>query len=217
MKIACVSYRDWALSIYDQLAEDSTHEFLIIRSKDEYDEETIRDFAPDLILFYGWSWIIEQKLINEFQCLMLHPSPLPKYRGGSPIQNQIINGEDTSAVTIFLMDEGMDTGPILAQKEISLLGNLSEIFDRMTAIGVELTRKILKEGLHPVPQDDSKATICKRRKPQDSEITLEEIQTKPARYLHDKIRMLQDPYPNAYIVTADGKKLYLTQSSIGEK
>ena len=44
---------------------------------------------PDIVLFYGWSWKVSEKLINKFDCLMLHPSPLPKYRGGSPIQNQI--------------------------------------------------------------------------------------------------------------------------------
>ena len=95
----------------------------------------------------------------------------------------------------YFMDEGIDTGPILAQEEFSLIGNLSEIFDRITALGVKLTQKILMDGPHPVPQDETQATIFKRRKPKDSEITSKEIQTKPARYLHDKIACFRTPIP----------------------
>lgn len=217
MKIAAVSYRDWALEIYDRLSDETGEEFLIIRSKEEFSFEQLEDFEPDLVLFYGWSWIIPETFLNRFQCIMLHPSPLPKYRGGSPLQNQIINGETESAVTLFVMDQGMDTGPILAQKEFSLGGNLSEVFGRIKEIGVELTKKVLIEGLRPVEQDHSRATVWKRRTPDESEITLEELTSKPARYLHNKIRMLQDPYPNAFIRTSCGRKLYLIESRLEEE
>ena len=216
MKIGCVGYRDWALTIYDRLLRSKSHQFLIIQSKEEYEEDAIYDFNPDIILYYGWSWIIRKDIVEKFQCIMLHPSPLPKYRGGSPIQNQIIHDEDMSAVTLFLMDEGMDTGPILAQKEYSLNGSISDIFLQIANIGYELTIKILSEGLNPIPQDSKNATVYKRRKPNESEITIDEIRNKPAIYLHNKIRMLQDPYPNAFIRTVDGKKLYLTKSYLNE-
>ena len=101
MRIACVTYRDWALEIYDSLARQVDHVMLIIRSKEQYSEELIKDFKPDLILFYGWSWLVGEDLITQYKCVMLHPSPLPKYRGGSPIQNQIINGEIASAVSLL--------------------------------------------------------------------------------------------------------------------
>ena len=120
MKIALIGYRQWALDIYEKIANSYDYEFLRINSKEEFSLDLIEDFKPDYILFYGWSWIINKNLIEKFKCVMLHPSPLPKYRGGSPIQNQIINGETHSAVTIFLMDEGIDTGPILFQKKINI-------------------------------------------------------------------------------------------------
>jgi len=179
----------------------------IIRNENEYDENNIRNYNPDYILFYGWSKIINPKLINDFKCIMLHPSPLPKYRGGSPIQNQIIRGEKDSAVTLFLMDDGIDTGDIIAQKFLSLKGNLNEIFNRITKVGLELTLNILDNGYTQYKQDESNATYHKRRKPEMSEITFDEILNKDAEYLHNKIRMLQDPYPNAFIRTKDGKKL----------
>ena len=101
MKVACVGYRKWALNIYDKLAQTTDHIFLILRSKDQFNIEIIYDFKPDLILFYGWSWIVPSQLINKYTCIMLHPSPLPLYRGGSPIQNQIIEGKTKSMVTIL--------------------------------------------------------------------------------------------------------------------
>ena len=216
MKIALVGYRDWAHSIYDNVAKNSSHEFIRFNSKEEFSEQEIIKFNPELILFYGWSWIIPKHFVSNYKCLMLHPSPLPKYRGGSPIQNQIINGETKGAVSIFLMDNGMDTGPIIAQEEISLLGSLDEIFDRIIITGSKLTTNFLNNGYDLRAQDDKKATSFKRRKESDSEILIEEITTKDSTYLLNKIRMLQDPYPNPYIKTADGKKLIILKAKIEE-
>ena len=209
MKICCVGYRDWALKIYDFLSKNSKNEFYIIKSKNEYCEKNIREYNPDYILFYGWSWIIDKDLINDYKCVMLHPSPLPKYRGGSPIQNQIINGEMHSAVTLFIMDDGIDTGDIIAQDYLSLEGHLDEIFDRIYKIGSELTMNIFENGYDRKKQDNSQSTYFPRRKKEESEITLEELKNMNGDYLYNKIRMLEDPYPNSFIRTADGKKILI--------
>ena len=110
MKVVCVGYREWALNIYDNIAHLPEHAFLIFRSREQYNEDILREFNPDLILFYGWSWIVPQSLLEDYDALMLHPSDLPKYRGGSPIQNQIIDGVKKSKVTIFLMTHELDAG-----------------------------------------------------------------------------------------------------------
>jgi methionyl-tRNA formyltransferase len=214
MRIVCIGYRDWALKIYDKLAQEFDFNFLIIRNKNQYNELVIRDFKPDYILFYGWSWIIKSEILRNFKCLMLHPSPLPLYRGGSPIQNQIIDGLEESMVTIFKMDDEIDAGPIFFQKEYSLEGTLQDIFVRISDIGFELTKRIFLENTIPIIQNQKDATYCKRRKPEESELTIEEIQTKPAKYLYNKIRMLTDPYPNAFIKTIDGKKIFIKSVEI---
>lgn len=214
MKIACLGYRDWALRIYDHLEKNTDNDFLIIRSIEDYAEHFIIDFKPDLILFYGWSWIIPKNLTNNYDCVMLHPSKLPKYRGGSPLQNQILDGLKESSVTLFLVVEELDAGDILRQKDLSLTGSLKEIFARITSIGITLTEDILLNGLNPTPQNHELASYCKRRKPSESEITIDELQIEDSTYLYNKIRMLNDPYPNAYIKTRDGKKLILTESKI---
>ena len=216
MNIACITYRDWAVKIYNKIHEKfkDEHNFFMCIKKDDFDRSLLKEFKPDLILWYGWSWIVEENFVNDYESIMLHPSPLPKYRGGSPIQNQIINGEKIGAVTLFRMNEGLDKGDIYQQIPMSLSGNLDDIFSRISDLGYTATCNILNGNYTLMKQDESKSSYYKRRSPKDSEITLEELQTKSSDYLYNKIRMLADPYPNAFIKTADGKKLFLKNSRI---
>ena len=216
MRVACIGYRSWALNIYDRLADTLDNNFLIFRTQAQYNEDVLKDFRPDLVLFYGWSWHVSREIINDFRCLMLHPSPLPKYRGGSPIQNQIIDGKKNSKVSIFLMNDEVDAGDIVAQENISLEGSLNDIFNRIEEVGFQLTLNILSDGFKPKPQNQNEATYYKRRRPEDSEITIEELSICTSDYLFNKIRMLDDPYPNAFIRTIDGKKLVIKVAEIKE-
>ena len=219
MNIACITYRDWALEIYYLLNNhfSDEHNFFIVKSKDEYNPEKLISFKPDLILWYGWSWIVEDHFVEKYNSVMLHPSPLPKYRGGSPIQNQIINGEEKSCVTLFKMNKNLDSGDIYKQLVFSLKGKLVEIFNRIITLGFYATVEIINNNYEIIEQDDSKATYFKRRKPIDSEITQSEIKNSTAKYLHNKIRMLNDPYPNAYIKTSDNKKLFIIESKLEDQ
>ena len=216
MNIACITYRDWAIDIYDKVQDvyKDEHNFLIWRKKDDFDASQLKEFRPDLILWYGWSWIVEDTFVNDYESVMLHPSPLPKYRGGSPIQNQIINGEKIGAVTLFRMNEGLDKGDIYQQLPMSLTGTLDDIFRRISDLGFAATCDIINKNYTLRAQDESKSSYYKRRSPNDSEITLEELETRSSEYLHNKIRMLADPYPNAFIRTIDGEKLYIIKSKI---
>lgn len=214
LKIAFIGYRSWAKEIYTNVQSKRELEVLSILSKDDFSEQKIINFNPDLVLFYGWSWIIEEDLLVRFKCLMLHPSPLPKYRGGSPIQNQIISGEVKSKVSIFIMNNAMDAGDLVGQSNYSLEGSLDSIFERIISRGTALTLDIIDNGLKPVKQDHKEATYCKRRKPEESEITLSEIKNKDSIYIYNKIRMLADPYPNAFIKTIDGKKIFIKDAFI---
>ena len=212
MKILCVGYRDWAIKIYTNLKKRKKNIFLHYTKS--YLEKKILKVNPDIILFYGWSWIIKKKIFKNYDCFMLHPSPLPKYRGGSPIQNQIIRDVKNSAVTIFKINEIIDGGDIYFQKKILLTGSLSEIFERIIKEGTKGTLKILnKKKIKTKKQNHNIATYFKRRKPQQSEITVKEIKEKPAKYIANKIRMLDDPYPNAFIKLKN-KKLFIKKFEI---
>ena len=215
MKIVCVGYRKWALEIYERLKifYGSSHNIIIV-DKSKYSESFLIEENPDMVLFYGWSWKISTSIIEKYRCLMLHPSPLPKYRGGSPIQNQIINGETKSAVTIIEMTEELDAGDILAQERISLDGSIKDILKRLTRVGTRLTKRIISGNTTRRKQNENEATFYNRRKEEDNEITVNEILNQDSQYLYNKIRMLGDPYPYAYIKTVDGKKLLIKDASI---
>ena len=153
------------------------------------------------------SWIIPNEIIDNYLCLCLHPSKLPEYRGGSPIQNQIIDGVKNSAVTIFKMNDELDSGDIYYQRELNFEGYLDDILNRIKEVGIIGTEYIIKniKNIVPKKQEDSTATYCKRRKLSDSEITLEDFKNYDSEYFYNKIRCLQYPYPEAFIKCKSGK------------
>ena len=209
--ILICGYRDWAFDLYQKVDEREIDNCIYVDDKDLL-ERMIDYYQPVYVFFIGWSWIIKEDIINNYPCICLHPSPLPKYRGGSPIQNQIINNETMSAVTIFKMNKQIDAGDIIRQLPMSLCGNIEDILDRMTQLGFSGTCDFLKNGYNFVEQDDDEMTYFSRRKPHQSEITLEDISTQSVEYIYNKIRMLRDPFPNAYIKDRHGKKLFITEA-----
>jgi len=214
MRVLCCAYRQWGKDITRDLAHK--YDVELIGSREEYSVEYIKELDPDVILFLGWSWHIENEIIDNYLCLCLHPSPLPRYRGGSPIQHQILNGEDESAVSVFKMTKERDAGPLCIQESFPLEGSMREILERIYHVGVmELTR--ILDGYPDIEFWDQvgEPTLYIRRQPWDSEITADEIERSSARQLHDKIRALQSPYPNAFIECGDGSRLYITDSHLG--
>lgn len=210
MKIIYYGYRDWAINIFNKI--EIENKYLITHK----DYSIIEHVKPDVVFFIGWSHIIPQSIVDRYKCICLHPSPLPKYRGGTPIQHQIINGESESAVTLFIMDKGIDTGDIVYQSKFSLGGTLDEILSKISKVGLDGINHIIdnfdKIDDIKIKQDNSISTSFKRRKLEDSEITIEDIKNSDPILLYNKIRSLNDPYPNAYIKCKNGKKLFLIQS-----
>lgn len=210
MKVLGIGYRDWAISIYKNLSKNKIK--IKILKKKNISLKEINKYNPDIILFYGWSKKVSNRIVEKYKCIMLHPSKLPDFAGGSPLQNQIIRNIKKSAITLFVMNKKIDQGNIIAQKMIMLTGELKDIFNRIVKTGTLLSLNIIKKNY--IEKKIRVNKIYKRRSPSQSEITHKEIKTKNAIYLYNKIRMLQDPYPNAYIKTFDGKKLYIQKASI---
>jgi methionyl-tRNA formyltransferase len=209
-EILYVYYRSWASKAYNELfleipfvnREEDLHTFLERNSQIKH------------IIFVGWSSILKKEILENYSCYCIHPSKLPLFRGGSPIQNQIIDGLVDSAVTLFKMTTKLDAGPIISQKYLSLTGSLDDIFNRIAYITADQLREFIMKLVNNEPiqfcdQDEALATFYKRRKPEQSLITLEELAECSSTYLYNKIRALNDPYPNSYIICADGKKLFI--------
>lgn len=223
MIVDILGYRDWAKDLEQKVNNDISRPE-IVHFHDRVDGLCWR---RDVITFaVGWSEIIPEDRYKYNLILVLHPSQLPNYRGGSPIQHQIIDGLRTSAVTIFKLDvnyPGIDTGPIAWQMPYSLDGDLKDVLGNISKVGArgvvglanQFDPSSLNYGLTFIDQPEGGFTR-KRRCPLQSEVIAEELNTWTAKKLHDKIRSLQDPYPNAFIRTVDGGKLFLTQARYEE-
>ena len=224
LNILYCSYRDWANNIlayaehfikeeYKELDVKFDH----IESSEQLIEKNLHDY--DLIFFIGWSELILDDIVLNNYCICLHPSPLPKYRGGSPIQHQIINGDYDSAVSFFIMDSGIDTGDILYQVPVELTGELSDIFSKIINVSYPVICSIIKDYsvnklLKGTPQNHNNATSLKRRTKKMSEISISDFENYTATELYDKIRSLQDPYPNAFVRCKDDTILYITKAKV---
>jgi methionyl-tRNA formyltransferase len=163
--------------------------------------DRLADLSPEVIVVAAFGQLLPQSILNipPFGCLNVHPSLLPKYRGPSPVVAAILNGDETTGVTIMLMDKGFDTGPILAQQQIAVspedtTGTLSA---KLAQIGADLLMQTLplwlSRGLIPQPQDDNLASYSKPITKEEGEIDwhLEAIE------LWRKVRAFQ-PWPGCY-------------------
>ena len=124
------AYRDWALDLYKELKK-TYKKMIIIDNPKTLTFSYINKINPEYIFFPDWSWMIPSEIVNNFQCVCFHESNLPKFRGGSPIQNQIVRGIKKTKSTALLMNDKLDAGDIILQKELLLSGKVNEIFERM--------------------------------------------------------------------------------------
>ena len=203
----------WAIDIFSDVKNEyNEDEFILITNKSLCTLDFIKTIKPDVIFFYGWSWYVTKDITDNYMCMCLHPSSLPKYRGGSPIQNQIMNDEFESAVTIFKMGAGLDDGPIYFQQTFELTGYLDEILQKIENLGIYGTKLFIKDYKKNIyrfrKQDETEATSFKRLKPSDSEIKPDDFLNHDAKYFYNKIRGLQKPYPECYIKCKTGKIIF---------
>ena len=194
MKYLFCAYRRWALELHKKLAKKHKGMRLLNKPK-KLTYSYVRKLNPDFIFFPDWSWIVPHEIFSNFNCVCFHESNLPKFRGGSPIQNQIIRGITKTKTTAFLMNEGLGEGDVLLQRDLSLKGSLDEIFARMIKNDFEMINLIIA-GQFKRRKQSGKSTLYKRRKPEQSELKHLNYSKK---YLYNFIRMLTDPYPNAFI------------------
>jgi len=135
---------------------------------------------PDLFLVVAYGKIIPENIINlpELGSINIHYSLLPKYRGASPVESAILNGDTETGISIQKMEYKMDTGPIIAQEkmEIGPDEKAPDLRKRLIKIGGELLVKILpdfvNEKIKLTQQNENEATFCKKIKKEDGLIDL---------------------------------------------
>ena len=183
--------------------------------KEEYQE--ILDLNPDIIITCAYGQIIPKELLDypKYGCINIHASLLPKLRGGAPIHKAIINGYETTGVTIMYMDEKMDSGDIIYQKEIKIEenDNAGSLFDKLSILGsnmiIEILPSIIKGTNKRIKQDENEVTYAFNITREEEKIDF----NKTTKEVYNKIRGLY-PWPVGY-TTLDNKKVKIYSSIIG--
>ncbi len=186
-------------------------ETAVKNSIDVLEPKNFKDFDTkfDLAILIAYGKILPQKILEipKFGFINIHPSLLPKYRGPTPVQTAILDGEEKTGVTIILLDKEIDHGPILAQKEIKIEDDDNHISlnEKLAATGAEVLLEILPdyiEGkLKPVAQNDKLATITKHIAKLDGEI---DLQNPPDKETLDRMVRAYHPWPGVW-TKIDGK------------
>ncbi|MCH5271777.1 MAG: methionyl-tRNA formyltransferase [Lachnospiraceae bacterium] len=178
--------------------------------------EELQKIPADVFVVAAFGQILSKEILKmpKFGCLNIHASLLPKYRGSSPIQWAVINGEEKSGVTIMQMNEGVDTGDILYMKEIPLdkKETGASLFDKLAALGAEAiveALSLLEAGkLKPVPQNEAEASHTVMLNKAMGQLDF----SKSAQELERLIRGLNS-WPSAYTFL-EGKQLKIWEAEI---
>jgi methionyl-tRNA formyltransferase len=155
--------------------------------------------------------------VTKHGFLNVHFSLLPLYRGAAPVQWSLVRGETETGVTLFWLDEGMDTGPILLQKKTKIgpEENAQELLGRLGALGTEA----LREGLEQVAQGKVTRTpqagapsLAPLIKTEDARIDL----NRPAREIHNLVRGFR-MWPKAYLLQKSGKRIIALKTALSDE
>lgn len=174
-----------------------------VKAREEPFIAELRALRPDLIAVAAFGQILPQAILGlpRLGCLNVHTSLLPKYRGASPIQAALLNGDPETGVTIMRMDAGLDTGDILSQRATPIRDedNASTLHDRLAQLGADLLIATIRDyaagNLQPRPQQHELATQVPKIKKEDGRIDWHQ----PARAIWNRIRAFT-PWPGAFTV-----------------
>ncbi|MFV0516248.1 MAG: methionyl-tRNA formyltransferase [Aminipila sp.] len=160
----------------------------------------LKDYNPDLIVVAAYGKILPIEIINlpPLGCINIHASLLPRWRGAAPMQRAIIEGDVYTGITLMYMEEGLDTGDMIAKKEVAILRKTAaQLHDQMAVLGAELLKeqlpKIVTGNIIREKQDESLATYANMIFKKDGKIDF----SKTPEEIERLIRGL-DSWPGAY-------------------
>ncbi len=178
----------------------------------------LKDYNADVFVVAAFGQILPKAVLDMPKecCINVHASLLPKYRGASPIQRAVLNGDKVSGVTIMKMAEGMDTGDIILQKEIKLNADetAGSLFERLATLGGEACNEALdlieNNTATYTAQDNNKATYTKPIKKEEGLIDFNQDAITIERLIRG-----MNPWPSAFTYL-DSKMLKVWSASVSE-
>ena len=185
---------EWSNALYDRLiSRNKDVSWLRIFNKNDLDK--IADFNPDWAFFFHWSQIVSKDIWSKWKCVVLHTSNLPHGKGGSPIQNQILDNIVQTKVNAIEMTDKVDSGRIYCNQLITLQGTLRDIWMTIAIQSYGLIVRCIKENLNPEEQESEPSTkVYKRRRDNNLDLNCSLSQ------IYNQIRMLDgEGYPRSRI------------------
>jgi methionyl-tRNA formyltransferase len=175
----------------------------------------LADFRPEVIVLAAYGQLLPKVVLDipAHGCINVHPSLLPRHRGASPVAAAILAGDEFTGVSIMLMDQGLDTGPVLAQAQISILpqDTAGSLTAKLSRIGAQLVLDVLprwlKREIEPQPQDESCATSSGMLSKEDGEIDWH----RSAVDIWRRVRAFQ-PWPGCYTLW-QGRQLKILEAA----
>jgi methionyl-tRNA formyltransferase len=166
----------------------------------------LRVLQPDLIVVAAFGQIVPPAILElpRFGCLNVHASLLPRWRGAAPVAAAILAGDEVTGVTLMKMDAGLDTGPILTQRDLTVTSDdtSQSLGERLARLGAELLSDTLPDWLagkiQPQPQDEALATYAPKIDKEQGRIDW----TQPADKVVRKVRAFY-PWPGAFTYWRD--------------
>jgi methionyl-tRNA formyltransferase len=188
-----------------------------IKNNEQFQEQ-LTNLSPEAIIVVGYGRIIPPWMLAlpRRGNINVHASLLPKYRGAAPIQWAVAKGENVTGVTTMLLNQGLDTGDILLQRQTEILPDDTSITlaPRLAEIGADLLVETLlglkADRVRPVPQDDSRATLAPILRKEDGEISF----AWTAAEISNRVRGFQ-PWPGVY-TSFRGKNLKIIRARLGQ-
>jgi len=173
-------------------------------------ESCFRALGPDLLVSFSHAMLLHPGILTASRLggMNLHNGLLPEYRGANVLNWAVVNGETHAGVTLHWMDQGLDTGPVIAaaQTPITREDTALTVRDRLVGLGWKLLDRHLPDvlaGNAPgIQQDESRARVWPRRTPDDGRIDW----SCPAVRIHDLIRALVPPWPGAWYLDREGRR-----------
>lgn len=171
--------------------------------------EMLSQDPPLTILVIDFGQIIKAPFLDfsELGCLNIHPSLLPQYRGAAPVQRAILDGKTETGVTVFRLEEAMDSGPVLGQETFPVHDDLtsgellSHLAKRGSMILLDIINSYIPKNVSLFPQDHSRATFAPKIAKEEACIDV----SMDAPTFHNRVRAM-NPHPGAFLIVR-GKRL----------
>ena len=191
MKIVLISKRNKWTDKLLKLLEESDLKAIYYDDSTDIDSLDIEE-GVDWVFFFHWSKIVSPSFYTRYKCVVIHTGTLPQDRGGSPLQNQILKGRKVTNVNALIMQDPVDSGKVYCKEQITLQGNLHDIWLNIAEVSFKLIKKCVTLNPIPWPQEGEGNTYKRKV---NNKLIVNDLES-----IYDQIRMLDaEDYPSTYL------------------